>query len=89
VFLLEAAKRELENASDVFEWLEKHRPPEDHAAVLVTTMFPAILSDMLHCFYETLETSRKAKLGISFMLLRKPLQESLGRYRGSGRLRAN
>jgi hypothetical protein len=40
-------------------------------------MFPAILGDMLHCFYEALETSRKAKLGISFMLLRKPLQESL------------
>jgi len=32
---------------------------------------------MLHCFYEALETSRKGKLGITFMLLRKPLQESL------------
>jgi hypothetical protein len=73
----EAAKREFENSSDIFEWLEKYRPPEDRANVLVTTMFPAILSDMLHCFYEALETSRKAKLGISFMLLRKPLQESL------------
>jgi hypothetical protein len=73
----EAAKREFENASDIFEWLEKYRPPEDRVNVLVTTMFPAILSDMLHCFYEALETSRKAKLGISFMLLRKPLQESL------------
>jgi hypothetical protein len=73
----EAAKREFENASDIFEWLEKHRTPEDRVAALVTTMFPAILSDMLHCFYEALETSRKAKLGISFMLLRKPLQESL------------
>jgi hypothetical protein len=73
----EAAKREFESASDIFEWLEKHRTPEDRAAVLVATMFPAVLSDMLHCFYEALETSRKAKLGISFMLLRKPLQESL------------
>jgi hypothetical protein len=73
----EAAKREFENAFHIFQWLENHRPPEDRATVLVTTMFPAILSDMLHCFYEALETSRKAKLGISFMLLRKPLQESL------------
>jgi len=73
----EAAKQEFESASDIFEWLEKHRTPEDRAAVLVAAMFPAILSDMLHCFYEALETSRKAKLGISFMLLRKPLQESL------------
>ncbi|MHB8267492.1 hypothetical protein [Bradyrhizobium sp.] len=73
----ETAKKEFESASDIFEWLEKHRTPEERAAVLVTTMFPAVLSDMLHCFYEALETSRKAKLGISFMLLRKPLQESL------------
>jgi hypothetical protein len=73
----EVARKEFENASDVFEWLEKCRPVEDRAKVLVTTMFPAILSDMLHCFYEALEASRKANLGISFMLLRKPLQESL------------
>jgi hypothetical protein len=73
----EAAKKEFESASDIFEWLEKYRTPEERAAVLVTTMFPAVLSDMLHCFYEALETSRKAKLGISFVLLRKPLQESL------------
>ena len=73
----ESARREFENTSDIFEWLEKYRPPEDRAKVLVTTMFPAVLSDMLHCFYEALECSRKAKLGISFMLLRKPLQESL------------
>jgi hypothetical protein len=45
--------------------------------LLVTTIFPAVLSDMLHCFYEALEVSRKAKLTIAFMLVRKPLQESL------------
>ena len=73
----EVARREFENASDIFEWLDKHRSAEDRATVLITTMFPAILSDMLHCFYEALETSRKAKLAISFMLLRKPLQEAL------------
>ncbi len=63
--------------ADVFEWLEKRWGIEERAAVLVTTVFPAVLSDMLHCFYEALETSRKGKLTISFMLLRKPLQESL------------
>jgi len=65
------------SADDVFDWLEQHRPPGERAAVLVTTMFPAILSDMLHCIYEALESSRKAKLNISYMLLRKPIQESL------------
>jgi hypothetical protein len=64
-------------AEDIFQWLERYRSPEDRAAVLVATVFPAILSDMLHCIYESLETSRKAKLGVSFMLLRKPIQESL------------
>jgi hypothetical protein len=64
-------------AEDVFQWLDQNRPPEDRAAVLVATMFPAIISDMLHCIYEALETSRKAKLSISYMLLRKPIQESL------------
>jgi hypothetical protein len=40
-------------------------------------VFPAILSDLLHCVYEALETSRKAKLHVSYMLLRKPIQENL------------
>lgn len=63
--------------ADVFDWLENRRWIEERAALLVTTVFPAVLGDMLHCFYEALETSRKGKLTISFMLLRKPLQESL------------
>ena len=63
--------------ADIFEWLDKYRQIEDRAAVLVATVFPAVLGDMLQCFYEALETSRKGKLTISYMLLRKPLQESL------------
>ena len=63
--------------SDVFEWLDKRRGIEERAAVLVATVFPAVLGDTLHCFYEALETCRKGKLTVSFMLLRKPLQESL------------
>ncbi len=64
-------------ADDVFQWLDRYRTPEERAAVLVATMFPAIISDMLHCIYEALESSRKAKLNISYMLLRKPIQESI------------
>jgi hypothetical protein len=61
---------------DVFQWLDDNRTTEDRATVLVATMFPAIISDMLHCVYEALESSRKAKLNVSYMLLRKPIQES-------------
>lgn len=66
-----------EKADNIFVWLEQSRRIDEQAALLVTTAFPAVLSDMLHCFYEALEISRKAKLTISFMLVRKPLQESL------------
>jgi hypothetical protein len=50
---------------------------DDAAKVLKCVTFPAVLSDMLHCLYEALESSRKAKLNVTYMLLRKPLQESL------------
>jgi hypothetical protein len=72
-----ADRAAFEKADDIFVWLEQSRRVDEQAAFLVTTAFPAVLSDMLHCFYEALEVSRKAKLTISFMLVRKPLQESL------------
>jgi hypothetical protein len=67
----------LEKADDIFDWLEQTRRVDDRTAILVTTVFPEVLGDMLHCFYEALETSRKGKLTVAFVLLRKPLQESL------------
>jgi quinol monooxygenase YgiN len=73
----EADRLAFEKADDIFGWLEKSRRVDERATVLVTTVFPAVLGDMLHCFYEALETSRKGKLNITFMLVRKPLQESL------------
>lgn len=63
--------------ADIFEWLDKYGGIQERAAVLITGVFPAVLGDALHCFYEALETSRKGKLTVSYMLLRKPLQESL------------
>jgi hypothetical protein len=73
----EADRAAFENSGDIFTWLEQSRRVEERESLLVTTIFPAVLSDMLHCFYESLEVSRKAKLAITFMLVRKPLQESL------------
>jgi hypothetical protein len=66
-----------EEADNVFDWLEQTRRTDERVTVLVATVFPKVLSDMLHCFYEALEISRKGKLTLSFMLVRKPLQESL------------
>ncbi|MDX1296786.1 MAG: hypothetical protein R3260_00885 [Pseudomonas sp.] len=69
--------KSLVEADDIFSWLEKENRLNDRANILKTTILPAVLSDMMHCVFECLENSRKAKLGISFMLIRKPLQESL------------
>jgi hypothetical protein len=68
---------ELEDIDQVFSWLDEEGRSEDKAKILQATVLPAILSDMMHCYFEALETSRKGKLGISYMLIRKPLQESL------------
>lgn len=73
----EADQNAFENADDVFAWLEQTRQIDERTILLVSTVFPRVLSDMLHCIYEALETSRKAKLGITYMLLRKPIQENL------------
>lgn len=73
----DADRLSFEEAEDIFVWLEQTRRIEDRAAILTTTVFPAVLSDTLHCIYEALETSRKAKLNITYILLRKPLQENL------------
>jgi hypothetical protein len=64
-------------AGDVFGWLERTNRTEDRTAFLRRIIFPAILSDFLHFIFEALETSRKAKLNVTYALLRKPLQENL------------
>ncbi len=73
----QADRLSFEQTDDIFLWLEQTRRDDERVALIVNTVFPAILSDMLHCLYEVLETSRKGKLTVSYMLLRKPLQESL------------
>lgn len=73
----EADRVSFEQAEDIFDWLEETQRLNDRTSILTTTVFPAILSDMLHCIYEALESSRKAKLNVTYMLVRKPIQESL------------
>lgn len=68
---------ELEGSVDILDWLHNHERHEERAQVLKSTVLPAVLSDMLHCIYEALVSSKKRKMAISYMLLRKPIQESL------------
>jgi hypothetical protein len=67
----------LEAAEDVFAWLEATRSIEERVTVLTKSVFPAVFSDALHFVYEALESSRKAKLNVTYALLRKPIQENL------------
>jgi hypothetical protein len=73
----EADRNAFEESEDIFDWLDKTRRDDDYSLFLRRTVFPAVLSDLLHFIYEALETSRKAKLTVSYALIRKPLQESL------------
>ncbi|MCR3908614.1 hypothetical protein NUK47_07460 [Aeromonas hydrophila] len=61
----------------ILDWLEEHKKSEQRNLVIRTVVLPAVLSDMLHCIFEGLSASKKGKMAVSFMLLRKPLQESL------------
>jgi hypothetical protein len=73
----DADRRSFEEAGDVLSWLAATRRVTEQAEVLRSTVFPALLSDLLHFLFEALDCSRKAKLAVSFALLRKPLQENL------------
>ena len=70
-------EKDFRSTADIFEWLKKTKRFEDRARIIKTLVLPAVLSDMLHCLYEALECSRKGKLNISYMLIRKPIQEGL------------
>lgn len=75
--LLDGEAEEINDTDDIFSWLEKKNRVKDRARILVSTILPAVLSDSLHCIYEALESSRKAKLGVTYILIRKTLQESM------------
>ena len=64
-------------ANDVFDWLENTGRESERSEFLKKVVFPALLSDFLHFIYEALVNSRKAKLNVTYALLRKPIQENL------------
>lgn len=73
----DADRADFEHSADVFEWFERTRRERERTAFLRRIVFPALLSDLLHFVYEALESSRKAKLNVTYALIRKPIQENL------------
>jgi hypothetical protein len=47
----DADRLAFENSVDIFDWLKENRRIEERAQVPVSTVFPAVLSDTLHCIY--------------------------------------
>ena len=68
---------EKNNDVNILDWLEQNEKFAERNLVIRTTVLPAVLSDMLHCIYEALTAAKKGKMSVAFMLLRKPIQESL------------
>jgi len=76
-FSSEEDRKLFEQSSDIFKWLEKTEKNIERGQLLKTIVLPAILSDALLCFFNALKTSEQAGLNVTYILLRKPLQESL------------
>jgi hypothetical protein len=66
-----------EEVDDFINYLVENSLFNELSKILKSTIFPAALSEILHCIYEALESSRKGKLNVSYMLVRKPIQENL------------
>lgn len=75
--LEEKIANNLSNDEDIFLFLQENKLYEHRNKIFKTIILPAVLSDTLHCIYEALISSKKGKLNISYMLIRKPIQESL------------
>lgn len=73
----ELLKYNFKNDDDIFEFLTKNQLFDHRSKILKIFVLRSLLSDSLHCIYETLSASIKGKLNVSFMLIRKPIQESL------------
>lgn len=63
--------------ADILDYLNQYGYEADADEIIKKQIFDAILSDFLHYVYTALDTSEKAKLSVSFALLRKPFKDNL------------
>lgn len=83
IFLSEIELSDLEKQEllgydgNILNWLKYKNKQSDYKLVIKKTITQALLSDMLHCIYESLKAMEKGKISIAYMLIRKPIQESL------------
>jgi hypothetical protein len=64
----------------IFEWLAEKNMHAEISSVIYRTTFPALLRDSISCTKESIRCARNGSMTPAFMLIRKPLQESLYIY---------
>lgn len=73
----EEEKSSIHDEGNILDWLQSRGRFDDRNLIIRSTVLPGILSDMMHCVYEALSASSKGKMAVAYMLIRKPIQESL------------
>ena len=68
--------RSIEN-NMIWEWLEQQGYNDKLGELLLKSLFPALLADFCQFIYEALSCSERARLTVSYSLLRKPLKDNL------------
>jgi len=58
-------------------WLEKNGYKDELEKMVLRTLYPALLWDLYQFFAEALECSEKARLTVTYALLRKPFRDDL------------
>lgn len=74
---IKLSEEEIDLISDeenIIDWLKKNDRIHDKNQIILSTVLPAILSDMMHCIYEALSSASKGKMSVAYMLIRKPIR---------------
>src|SRR3990167_10817827 len=77
---VEASEEEiaqLDVSQNIWEWLEQTGRDKDRTELTARVAFQAVLEDMMVCLEKAVECAGEGKMTLAFMLLRKPLEESL------------
>jgi phage FluMu protein Com len=65
------------NGIEISDWLEKHGYKDELEKMILKSLFPALLSDFCQFITEALDCSDRARLTVTYALLRKPFRDNL------------
>ena len=62
---------------EIADWLEKNEYKDVLEKMILRTLYPALLGDLCQFVAEALDCSEKARLTVTYALLRKPFRDDL------------